>query len=284
MNAATPGWKGRLRIRTREALRTLYVWSRLPAAALNRCALPAFAVIGAQKAGTTSLFRYLAHHQDVTAPRLKEIHFFDLHYAKGMRWYAAHFPVRRGAFTGEASPYYLFHPRVPERMARHLPDIKLIALLRNPVDRAWSHYNYEVQYGTERLGFREALERERRVIEQETARLLRNDRYVSHVHQHASYLSRGLYAEQLRRWLERFPRDQILVLKAEEFFDDTRSQFGRVLEFLDLPAVPGGGFSAHNPGRYPGGGDLNREELREFFRPHNAILSELLRADFTDWD
>jgi Sulfotransferase family len=101
--------------------------------------LPSVLIIGTAKGGTTSLFNYLAHHPDVVPPLGKEMHYFDMYYARGERWYRGRFPyeyrLRNGTLTLDASPYYLFHPLAPERAARLLPDAKLIALLRNPVDR-----------------------------------------------------------------------------------------------------------------------------------------------------
>src|SRR5436189_26280 len=119
--------------------------------------LPDFLILGAQKAGTTALYAYLRWHPQVTGPSFKEVSFFDRHYARGERWYRAHLPVRRRAVVGEASPSYLFHPLAPERVARMLPEARLIALLRNPVDRAFSHYQHEVALGREQLSFEDAL-------------------------------------------------------------------------------------------------------------------------------
>jgi hypothetical protein len=248
--------------------------------------LPSFVVIGAQKAGTTSLFRYLARHPAVTPPRLKEIHFFDLHWERGLPWYRAHFPltIRGGPpLTGEASPYYLFHPRVPERMARVLPQAKLLVLLRNPVDRAISHYQWEVRYGNEPLSFREAIGREEHLLPRETTRLQEEDGYTSFLHQHGSYLARGRYVEQLQRWLHWFRRDQILVLKAEAFFHRTGEAMATVRAFLELPEGRLQAYPIHRQGRYSGGLNVERKELTGYFRPHNEALEKLLGMDFSDW-
>lgn len=283
----TPTLKGRLRRSGREALRSLYLLPRLPSAHLKRRLLPSFVVVGAQKAGTTSLFRYLADHPVVQAPRFKEVHFFDLHWKKGPVWYRSHFPRipgDRGRITGEASPYYLFHPRVPERMASVLPQAKILVLLRNPVDRALSHYHWEVGYGNERLSFREALERETEILPRETARILEDDGYRSFAHQHASYLARGRYAEQLRRWLDAFPREQILVLTAEDFFAKTAEAMTRAQRFLGLSEIGGRGYPVHRKGRYKRNVDIPREELADYFRPFNQELEELLKMGFSRWD
>src|SRR5947209_8592328 len=134
--------------------------------------LPNFLILGAQKAGTTALYAYLRWHPEITGPSFKEVSFFDRHYARGERWYRAHFPARRRPFVGEASPSYLFHPLVPERVARLLPDARLVAILRNPVDRAFSHYQHEVSLGREPLSFEEAVAHEEERMRGEVERVL----------------------------------------------------------------------------------------------------------------
>ena len=137
----------------------------------TRRILPSFLIIGAQRAGTTSLFRYLLAHPDVAGPSggdaavwwVKETHFFDEKYSKGLDWYRSFFPLdatrqrrrKRGhdLLAGEATPYYMFHPAVPARAAATLPDVRLIALLRDPVERAYSHYQMMSRTGREKLDF-----------------------------------------------------------------------------------------------------------------------------------
>src|SRR5262245_18320944 len=107
---------------------------------------PHFIIIGAQRCGTTSLYNYLIRQLGVIPAAMKEVHFFDLNYQKGNEWYFSQFPeLGRDQITGEASPYYIFHPRVPQRIKNLLPSIKLIVLLRNPTNRAFSHYQLQVQ-------------------------------------------------------------------------------------------------------------------------------------------
>lgn len=284
--SVSPPLRGSLRTRGREILRSAYLLPRLPAGHLGLCSLPSFVIVGAQKAGTTSLFRYLAQHPGVTAPRLKEIHFFDLHWDRSVGWYRAHFPLSVSGgtvFTGEASPYYLFHPRVPERMFRVLPEAKILVLLRNPVDRALSHYHWEVRYGNETLPLSEAMAREADLLPRETARLLSEEGYRSFLHQHASYLSRGHYAEQLEGWMEHFPRTQILVLLAEELFARPGEVMAEVQAFLELPRAGARDYPVYREGSYRGRVDVTREELREYFEPHNQKLERLLGLDLTGW-
>lgn len=158
---------------------------RLPNAVFGRA--PDFLIIGAQKGGTTSLYTYLCQHPRVVGASRIEVHFFDLAYDKGWWWYRSHFPVhvfRRGEriVTGEASPYYIFHPLVPERVRKDLPNVKLVAILRNPVDRAYSHYQHVRRNGREPLSFEEAIEREPPRTEGEAEIISSDDEYQSSAH------------------------------------------------------------------------------------------------------
>jgi hypothetical protein len=239
-------------------------------------ALPDFLILGAQKAGTTALYAYLRWHPDITGPSFKEVSFFDRHYAKGERWYRAHLPVRRSAIVGEASPSYLFHPLAPQRVAQMLPQARLIALLRNPVERAFSHYQHEVALGREQLSFEEAIDREPERMRGEVERMLRDPTYFSHAWWNYTYVSRGRYAEQLERWFAAFPREQVLVLLTDELADDTAGTYRRVLEFL--------GADAHELDSYPRIFDRDYSEmsgatrsgLEQKFAEPNRQLAALL--------
>ena len=133
--------------------------------------LPTFQVVGAQRSGTSSLYEYLVNHPLVGRSSVEEVHFFDSHFLRGLDWYQGHFPTRaRAALTerrhgramigGEATPYYMAHPLAIPRLAQTLPSSRLIVVLRDPVDRAYSHYQHEVALGAETLSFAEALDRE----------------------------------------------------------------------------------------------------------------------------
>lgn len=288
-------------------LRVPYIWlrrrfyspscrpNRLVAARLGLCPTPDFLIIGAQRGGTTSLYRYLVEHPQVKGTLCKEVHFFDLNYAKGWPWYLAHFPIclngQRDFTTGEASPYYLFHPHAPKRAAVHLPDKKLIAVLRNPIERAYSHYQHEVGRGFEKASFEEALAREEGLMEHENKRLQTIEGYNSFAHMHYSYRSRGVYVEQLKRWLAHFPRERFLILKSEELFKNAASIFSRVLEFLELPQWAPASFTAFNEGKHKGQPHVaknklsteTRTRLRKFYLPYNRQLAELIGINVDDW-
>src|SRR5581483_353597 len=162
--------------------------------------LPEFLIIGAQRTGTTSLYKYLYEHPQFVSATLKTkgVHFFDMRYDKGMAWYRAHFPTsayraffraRHGCdlVTGEASPYYLFHPHVPYRLAQHMPDVKLIAMLRDPIERTYSMWQHELSRGFEHLDrFEDALDAEEKRLAGEIEKMNADPDYTSFSHQHHS--------------------------------------------------------------------------------------------------
>jgi hypothetical protein len=248
--------------------------------------LPDFIIIGAQKCGTTSLYEYLAAHPGVAPAARKEVHYFDRGFRHhGTAWYRAHFPTRpyrlvcetmtrQRLVIGEASPMYLFHPHVPGRVRALLPDVKLIALLRDPVERAYSQYHHRARRGKEALPFSEALAREAGRIAGDIDRV-----YARTMHRQPSYLARGIYADQLAKWLRAFPREQLLILTSEEFFSDTPRVFSQVLEFLGLPPWAPPRFNAFNPGTYSEMEPSMRRWLVEYFAPHNERLYQLIGRD-----
>jgi Sulfotransferase domain len=238
--------------------------------------LPDFLILGAQKAGTTALYAYLRWHPQITGPSFKEVSFFDRHYARGERWYRAHMPVRRSGIVGEASPSYLFHPSAPERVARMLPGARLIALLRNPVDRAFSHYQHEVALGREELPFEDALAREDERMAGEVERMLRDPAYFSYAWWNYTYAARGRYAEQLERWFRSFPSEQLLVLLTDELAADTGATYERVLEFLGVDARGLDSYPRIFEREYAGMDPATRSQLEDEFAGPNRRLAALL--------
>lgn len=243
-------------------------------------AWPRFLIVGAMRGGTTTLYRHLTTHSKVRAALDKEVHFFDNNLHKGAHWYRAFFPLRRAmpsdAISGEATPYYLFHPRVPESVAAMLDGVRVIALLRDPVERAFSHYQWAFGRGRETLSFEAALDAEEERLLGEHERLLSDVRYVSYAHQRYSYQSRGRYAEQLERWFLRIDPGSMLILKSETLFESSASTMREILRFLELPHEELGQLPHRNPGS---GGKLDprmTERLRAYFRPHNERLCRLL--------
>lgn len=265
--------------------------ARMPSAALR--ALPDFLIVGTQKGGTTSLYDYLGHHPHVVPALRKEVHFFDLHYGQGVGWYRAHFPLRarlaigerrrgRRSLTGEASPYYLFHPLVARRLVSVVPAVRIIVLLRKPAERAFSHYRHERRAGREHLGFEEALAAEPDRLDGESDRLRSHGEATSEAHRQMSYVSRGLYADQLTTWFQHFPRHQVLVLASEQLFDHPAEAYRRTLEFLDLAPVGLPKFEVRNRGHPLELDPEVRARLDERFAEPNRRLVQLL--GFDPWD
>ena len=244
--------------------------------------LPDFLVIGAQKAGTTALYAYLRWHPGITGPAWKEVSFFDRHWWRGDDWYRGQFPPRsKGRLVGEASPSYLFHPLAPERVRSLVPDVRLVALLRDPVDRAYSQYQYEVSLGREPLTFEDALAAEEERVRGEVERLVADPRAFSRAWWDHTYAARGLYAEQLERWLAVFPPEQLLVAATEDLGARPEETYSSILAFL--------GAAPHRLDSYPRVFDRDYEPMRpetraalaaRFDEP-NRRLERLLGRTFT---
>jgi hypothetical protein len=256
--------------------------------------LPDFLIIGAQRCGTTSLQRYVIHHPCVAPSFRKEVHFFDRNLRKGITWYRGHFPsvpykyyvttiLGRRFMTGEASAAYVFYPHAPRRILEALPQVKLIILLRNPVDRAYSHYQHEVSLKYENLSFEEAIQQEPERLCGEREKMLVDEGYDSHRYRHYSYLSRGVYADQLEVWMGLFPKEQICILRSEDFFAEPGRVFQQVLRFLELPPWDLPQYKQYNAREYATMHAATRKRLVEYFEPHNRRLHELVGRNFA-WD
>ena len=261
--------------------------------------LPDFIILGTQRGGTTSLYSYLASHPGIGPASTKEVHFFDNKFTKGLTWYRAHFPSalekyyvehvqKRSFITGESSPYYLFHPHVPRRVAKAVPHAKLIVLLRNPVDRAYSQYNHEVDGGRETLAtFEEAIDCEETRIAKEREKLLQDEFYVSEHYRHHSYLAKGIYVDQLLNWMSYFPKEQFLILRSEDFYARPAEGLQQTLHFLHIPQAELTSdeqeYKQYNNKTFTKMKPETRKRLVAYFKPHNERLYEFLDRDF-GWD
>ncbi len=251
--------------------------------------LPDFVIIGGKKCGTTFLYHLLSRHPHVAPATKKEVHYFDTRFDKGTDWYRSNFPAPaekegRRVITGEASPFYLYHPHAARRAAETVPQAKLIALLRDPVDRAYSDYHHKARRGHEPLTFEQAIEAEADRMRGEKEKMLANESYRGRNFRAFSYLSRGIYVDQLMVWREFFDVNQILILKSEDMFEDTPETLKRVLDFLELPTWKPD-FPTTTETRNEGGYSVpispaTRQRLREYFEPHNQRLYEYLGMDF----
>jgi hypothetical protein len=239
--------------------------------------LPDFLVIGAQKAGTTALYTYLRWHPSILGPFWKEVSFFDRHWAKGDAWYRGQLPLRgEGRIVGEASPSYIFHPLAPARVFSLVPDVRIVALLREPGDRAYSQYQHEVALGRERLSFEDALAAEDERLEGEIERLCADPRAFSREWWDHTYASRSLYADQLERWLEFFPREQVFVVTTEEFGACPEETYASVLAFLGAPPHSLPDYPRVFDRDYPAMPEETRRALTARFAEPNRRLERLL--------
>lgn len=245
--------------------------------------MPGFLVAGTKRSGTSSLYDWISRHPNV-APCLtrKGTHYFDVNHGRGYRWYRSGFekPSPQWQITGEASPYYTFHPLAPERIARELPDAKLIVALRDPVARAWSHYQCEVALGCEDLPVDQALAREGERLAGEAERMRREPGYESFELRHHSYLHRGHYAEQLAALYALFPPEQVLVLQSEALFADPNRELAAVWDFLGLAQVRLDDLKHLKAGRYEAMPPGTARWLEQYFAPHNERLYALQGIDF----
>jgi hypothetical protein len=256
---------------------------------------PDFLIIGTKRGGTTSLFKYLMRHPAVLpmwpgVENAKKTFYFDQNWHKGDAWYRSHFPTEqqrervrqeygvRGV-TGEAAPYYVFHPLVLERVRATMPQVKVVMLVRDPVDRIWSHYHERVRMGTESLGFREALEAEESRLAGEEERIRREPGYYSERHDFCSYLARGRYLDHLGPWLDAFG-DQVHVVRSEDLYTDPAATLVAAHRFLGLPEAPPESPHRYN---YVPTKDITPEDrawLTDYYRPHVEALEERLGRSF----
>jgi hypothetical protein len=266
--------------------------------------LPDFMIVGFQKCGTTSLFDSMCEHPFIKQPTRngapgKELYYFDYNYQRREGWYRLHFATdsEREAFTaaqgrpfltGDATVSTMYHGWAHQRVAKLLPDVKLIVCLRNPVDRAYSGYHHTRKYSWELADtFEEALALEAERIAPLEARASADPYYNPQPPPPLgvwSYLRGSRYAEHLERWLPLFPREQFLFVEFEPMIADPQATLDRIYEFLGLPPHRHGDFPKSNRGGYSTPmAPATREHLVEYFRPHNARVRELTGLDCA-WD
>jgi hypothetical protein len=250
--------------------------------------LPTFTVAGAQRSGTTSLYRSLMGHPLIQPAVLRKgVNYFDLNYHRGMRWYRGHFPLRAVAerrarhlpgspVTFDSSGYYMFHPLAPERMAADLPQLKVVTMVRDPVERAYSAHRHAYARGFETEPFEKAIELEPERLRGEVERICADPRYRSHSHRHQAYVTRGQYVEQLERLLAVYPREQLLIVESERFFEEPEVEFERILRFLDLPVLMPPKFDRYNARPRSPMPESTHARLRSHFEKYDEGLARLL--------
>ena len=246
---------------------------------------PDFLVVGAQRAGTTTLYRLLSSHPGVVRPTAwKGIGYFDLRYARGRRWYLAHFPLRwrlkgpdgRPRLAFESSGYYLFHPLAAERIGRDLPGVRVVVAVRDPVKRAYSAWKHEHARGFEDEELERALELEDERLAGEAERFAADPLHRSFSHRHHGYLARSRYSEQIQRYVDALGPDRVHVFDADRFFAEPDDEFAALQEWLGLPVRPAGEVEQLNarPGR-PLDPALEAR-LRAHFEPYDEELARIM--------
>jgi hypothetical protein len=244
---------------------------------------PSFIILGAQRAGTTTLYRVLSEHPALARPTVsKGIGYFDVNYGKGPRWYRGNFPLARmarrrhgpDATTFESSGYYLFHPLAAARIAHDLPDVRVVVMVREPVERAYSAHRHELNRGFETEEFEAAVDLEEQRTSGEAERMIADPSYVSFDHRHHSYLARSRYSEQIDRYIDVLGRDRVYVVDADVFFADPAGEFERLRSWLGLPEWRPTKVEQWNAQpRTPMRPEL-RERLERYFEPYDARLAE----------
>ncbi len=275
----------------RRQLAKARVKSRVATSSLR--ALPDFLVIGAQRSGTSSLYKYLEAHPNVVASIRKEIEYFSTDYRLGESWYRAHFPLRSRlrameALTGvrpvtfEATPDYLLDPRAVRRAYEMLPDASIVVLLRDPVERAFSHYRHNLRYELESLTFDDALAAESDRLAGEYERIAADPDYQALPLRRHSYVTRGLYARQLRPWLDAYG-EAVTIIPSEGLFSDTSGRLAELCEFIGVPPRRQSEYRNYSytdrPPTRPQMSQATREWLTSQFAEPNRQLFELLGRD-----
>ena len=247
--------------------------------------LPTFLIIGGQRCGTTTLFKALAQHPGVLGANLRKgVHYFDLHYDRPLSWYRSHFPTKRQANAlaaehgyktniGESSPYYLWHPLAASRIAADLPDVRLLVLLRDPAERAYSAHAHERARGFENETFERALDLEESRIAGEAERLAKDPAARSTSHQHHAYVARGQYIEQLEQVEKQVGRDRMLVVDSQDFWSQPETIWPSVTDSLALPPDPVS-FQQHNARSR----STMSEDLRDRLSTHYESFDERLAS------
>ena len=258
--------------------------------------LPDFVILGAMKSGTTSLYDFVVKHPAIAPAAKKEVQYFSTRhrYRLGRLWYRSNFPTslsgcrfykktNQNLISGEATPAYLFYPMVPGRMKEALPDVKLIVILRNPVDRAHSHYHHSLRKNMEPMSFEKAIKSEEKWRAEESERLVKDPNFILTGYRGHPYITRGIYAGQLENWFKCYDRKQFLILATEDLHENPQRTLDQVFDFLGVSPFQVGNLRNLNTGNYEEMNEGTRKFLIEYFKPHNERLSKLLKRSF-DWD
>ncbi len=249
---------------------------------------PDFLIIGARQSGTTDLYNFINKHPKMVN-KWNETHFFDHNFQQGVAWYKSQFDPRPEPdyIVGDKSPYYFFDPKVPERVKSLYPNVKLLLILRNPIDRAYFQYWDLVRNDHEQLSFEDAIKAESQRMNEKIKKNPKgkhSNRKKTSLIRKYSYVSRGIYVEQVKRWLAHFPKEQLMVISFEEFQKSPRKIMDKVFAFLGVKEfkITDKIVESHNES-CPPMDPKTRAELVAFYRPYNEQLENLLGRKF-NWD
>jgi len=253
---------------------------------------PNFFVIGGVRCGTTSLYHYLGQHNCIKQAAYDELGYFDDNFHLGLNWYRSLFPTKfmqkkieseyKKFLTYDVTPFYIYNPLVVDRIFKFSPNAKIIAVLRNPIDRAYSNYNSKMQAeGDTKTTFEEIINPEIEIIEKNKKNI---DDYAFLVNTfYELLLARGFYAKQLEFWFKKFPRKNILLISSEELATNTDKTISEIFEFLEVPIQKISDLTKQNVIKYPKMKDSTREILINFFKPYNEKLFGMLGRRF-NWN
>lgn len=239
------------------------------------------------KSGTTALFEYLADHPDMRMPETKELHYYDKLRYQGVskKEYVLKFPKREDDLvSGEATPFYLRHPHIPKWVKEDFPGIRVIMILRNPSDRAYSHYQQRKSIGKETGSLLSAIELEKTSMDLEWKTFIEDETYSGDKAIQLSYLSRGRYLEQIQNWLKYIPRKRMLILFNEDLEKNQVRELNKISDFLKISKFPDD-YNKHkvNERKYPEMDSETRQVLDDYFKPYNQELFEFLSMP-SPWD
>jgi tetratricopeptide (TPR) repeat protein len=251
--------------------------------------IPNFLIIGSGKSGTSSLYQYICGHPQVLPAITKEIGYFDINrrYRNGINWYLSHFPQimeQDNFLTGEATPSYLYRYQVAERILQVFPQIKLIVILRNPIERAISAYYHAVKDQGELRSLENAIDEEIKILEEFTDPLeIMATKYKFNHRLEPKYIVWGLYYYFLKHWLELFPKKQLLILHSYELFNHPELTTNKVFSFLGLPNYRLEKYVKYTAGNYQAINSQLHQKLSSCFKVHNQKLESYLDIKF-NWN
>ena len=252
--------------------------------------LPSFIIVGAVRCGTTSLYYNICEHSCVLPASYDEIGFFDSNYELGINWYKSMFPTKFKmkkiesktgiCITGEDTPFYFWDKKAIERIKKDIPKIKLIVLLRNPIDRAYSNYHLGVRLGSESLSFEDSIKKEIELLEKNND--FESDKIEKFLRPR-SYIAKGLYYQQIKNWFDIFSKDQILILNTENLSVNPHQTLKQIFNFLNLPNEKIQNIQNRKVGNYQKMNENTREYLKKLFQPQNEKLFKILGREF-EWN